>query len=115
MEEQINISTDGRSGDTHHALQDFAKHNVFAVQPGRLDCGDEELGAVGVFAGIGHAEPTRAVMLQLEVLIRETVSINALAYKKTESNTPWANKQRFTAYVWHLKDLKKEKKYDFEF
>lgn len=56
---------------------------MFAVQPGRLDCGDEELGAVGVFAGVGHAEPTRAVMLQLEVLIRETVSINALAYKET--------------------------------
>ncbi len=69
-------------GDTHHALQDFAKHNVFAVKPWRLDRGDEELGAVGVFAGIGHAEPTRTIMLQLEVLIRETFSIDALTYIK---------------------------------
>ena len=34
-------------------------------------CGYEELGAVGVLSGIGHAEHAGLGMLQLEVLIRE--------------------------------------------
>lgn len=66
--------------DTHHPLQDFSKNDMFAVQPGGHDGGDEELGAVGVLASVGHAEPARAVVLQLEVLIGETVSIDALAF-----------------------------------
>lgn len=53
---------------------------MFAVQPGGHNGGDEELGAVGVFASIGHAEPAGAVVLQLEVLIGETVSVDALAF-----------------------------------
>lgn len=53
---------------------------MFAVQPWSLNCGDEELGAVGVFASVGHAEPARAVVLQLEVLIWEAVSIDALSF-----------------------------------
>lgn len=53
---------------------------MFAVQPRSSNSSDEELGAVGVFAGVGHAEPVGAVMLQLEVLIGETVSIDAFAY-----------------------------------
>lgn len=61
---------------------------MFAIQPWSLDRGDEELGAVGVFAGIGHAEPTRTIMLQLEVLIRETVSIDAFTYIKRSFNNP---------------------------
>lgn len=66
--------------DTHHALQNFSKDDVFAIQPGSLNGGDEELGAIGVFASVGHAEPAVAVVLQLEVLIRETVSIDALSF-----------------------------------
>lgn len=67
---------------THHSLQNFSKDNMLAVQPWSQNCGDEELGAVGVFASVGHAEPAGAVVLQLEVLVRETVSINALAFKR---------------------------------
>lgn len=52
---------------------------MFAVQPRSTDSGDEELGTVGVLASIGHAEPAGAVMLQLEVLIGETVAIDALS------------------------------------
>lgn len=66
--------------DTHHALQDFSKDNVFAIKPWSLNGSDKELGAVSVLASICHAEPTRAVVLQLEVLIRETVSIDALTF-----------------------------------
>ena len=43
-------------------------------------CGaDEELGAIGVGASIGHAQDTRPSVLQLEVLIRELASIYGLA------------------------------------
>lgn len=52
---------------------------MFAVQPRSTDSSDEELGTVGVLASIGHAEPAGAVMLQLEVLIGETVAIDALS------------------------------------
>lgn len=62
----------------YHALQHFAEHHVLAIQPRRLHRGDEELGAVGVLAGVGHAHPAGAVVLQLEVLVREAVSVDAL-------------------------------------
>lgn len=65
---------------THHPFKNFSKDDVFVIQPWSSDGSDEELGTVGVFASIGHAEPARAVMLQLEVLVGETVSVDALAY-----------------------------------
>lgn len=68
------------SQDTHHPLENFSKDNMFAVQPCSRNSSDEELGTIGVFASVGHAEPARAVMLQLEVFIGEPVSIDALAY-----------------------------------
>ena len=51
---------------------------MFAVEPGRGHRGDEELGSVGVFSGVGHAQPSRAIMLQLKVLVRKPVAIDAL-------------------------------------
>lgn len=48
-----------------------------AVQPGCLDGGNEELGAVGVLASIGHRQPASAVVAQLEVLIFKTFTIDA--------------------------------------
>jgi len=47
-----------------------------AIQPLGLYSCDEELGAIGVFASIGHAHPPRTLMLQLEILIRKFVTIN---------------------------------------
>lgn len=67
---------------SHHALQNFAEDHMLAVQPGGLNGGDEELGAIGVLARVGHAKPARAIVLQLEVLIRETVSIYALTFRR---------------------------------
>lgn len=75
----VNKQVTSVSQDTHHPLQNFSKDNMFAIQPRSRNSRDEELGAVGVFASVGHAEPARAVMLQLEVLIGEPVSIDALA------------------------------------
>jgi len=41
--------------DDLEALEDLAEDNVLAVEPGGDGGGDEELGAVGVLAGVGHA------------------------------------------------------------
>ena len=53
-----------RTGDLMHT-----KHDVSTIEPISDDGGDEELGAVGVLASIGHRENPRLGVLQLEVLI----------------------------------------------
>ena len=40
---------------THHSRHHLSKHHMAAIQPGRLDSGDEELGAVGILARVCHA------------------------------------------------------------
>ena len=54
-----------------HAIDDFAEDHVLVVQKGRLDRGDKELGAIAVFAGVGHAEQARGVVRQVEVFVGE--------------------------------------------
>lgn len=66
---------------THHAFQNFAKHHVLAIQPGCLNGRDKELGAIGVLACVGHAHPARPVVFQLEVLIGEAFTIDALSWE----------------------------------
>ena len=41
--------------------------------------GDEELGAVCILSGIGHAQDTLLGMLQLKVLIVELCAVNGLS------------------------------------
>lgn len=65
--------------DKVHAVLDLTEDDVSAVKPAGNDGGDEELGAVGVLAGVGHGEQTGLVVLQLEVLIREPVTVDGLA------------------------------------
>ena len=36
------------------------------IQPGSLNGTDKKLGAVGVFTGVGHADPSSAMMLYLQ-------------------------------------------------
>jgi len=62
-----------------HTLDDLAEDNVLAIEPAGDDGGDEELGAVGVLAGVGHGEQARLSMRQLEVLIRELLAVDGLA------------------------------------
>lgn len=69
---------------THHALQDLAKACVCSVQPGARHYCDVELGAIGVWASIGHAHPPRTIVLQNEVLVFEGVAINAVSSSAIE-------------------------------
>ena len=61
------------------ALQDFTEHNVASVQPRGDGSGDEELAAVCVLAGVGHAEKTLLGVLELEVLVGEFGAVDGLA------------------------------------
>ena len=61
------------------ATSDLAEHAVLAIEPGGLDEGHEELGAVGVGAGIGHGEITTSSVPDVEVLVLELHAIDGLA------------------------------------
>jgi len=64
---------------SYHSFQYFSKDNMSTIEPLCFLSCDEELRSISVLASISHAQPTRSIMLQLEVLIREFLSINALA------------------------------------
>ena len=53
--------------------------NVARVEPGGDDGGDEELAAIGVGAGVGHAEHEGLVVREFEVLVRELLAVDGLA------------------------------------
>jgi len=74
--------------DQIHAFHYLAKHDMSAVQlrgklaglrcfekkkggtdPGRLNCGDEELGPVGARTCVGHRQQTGLAVPELEVLV----------------------------------------------
>ena len=56
-----------------------SEHNMLIVQPGRLDGGHKELGAVSVGARVGHRQKARGVVLDCKVLIFKLRSIDGLA------------------------------------
>jgi hypothetical protein len=61
------------------ALKNFAKDNMASVEP-RGNCrGDEKLAAIGVFAGVGHAQKTSLAVLELEVLVGELGPVDGLS------------------------------------
>lgn len=57
--------------DVIQPLEDPAKDNMAAVQPARDDGRDEELGSIGVRAGIRHREETRLRVFEGKVLVLE--------------------------------------------
>jgi hypothetical protein len=60
-------------------VSDLAKDDVTVIKPRGLNGGDEELGTVGVGAGVGHGKKTGAVVLLLEVLVGELLAVDGLA------------------------------------
>ena len=52
---------------------------MLSVEPAGLGGAEEELGAVGVGASVGHGEDSGPGVLQLEVLILELVAVDGLA------------------------------------
>jgi len=52
---------------------------VSAIKPRRDNGGNKKLRAVGIGAGVGHGKEAGLVMLQLEVLVGELLTENALA------------------------------------
>jgi len=54
-------------------LDDGTENGVLSIQPGGLDSADEELGAVGVGASVGHGKDSGSSVLQGEVLISEPI------------------------------------------
>jgi hypothetical protein len=66
--------------DVHGLLvSDLTENDVASVEPRGDDSGDEELGAVGVGAGVSHGEQTGLAVLQLEVLVGELLTVDGLA------------------------------------
>lgn len=61
-----------------HTLNNIAKDNMLAVQPGSLNSAKEELGAIGVRSSIGHGQDARAGVTQSEVLISKLGAIDGL-------------------------------------
>merc|ERR1719166_552373 len=62
-----------------HSFHHFSKHHMPAVKPRSLFYRDEELGAIGVLASVGHGQPAGAIVLQFEVLIGKLLSVNGAA------------------------------------
>lgn len=65
----------------HHIqpLHRAAKDRMFLIQPGRLLRRDEELGAVGVGARVGHADGIRLVVLERREFVGEFGAPDAFA------------------------------------
>ena len=62
-----------------HSLLHLSENDMVAVEPRARNRRDEELGPVRVGSAVGHRQQTGAVVLQVEVLIRETLSVDRLA------------------------------------
>jgi len=73
------LRADGLDGlDDVHTSGDVSEDAMLAIQPVGLDGAQEKLGAVGVGASVGHGEGTGASVLQVEVFIRELLTIDGL-------------------------------------
>jgi hypothetical protein len=58
---------------------DLTEDDVAAIEPAGDDGGDEELGAIGVGASVGHGEHVWLVVGELEVLVGELFTVDGLS------------------------------------
>lgn len=58
---------------------DIAEDNVLAIKPRGIGGADEELGAVGVTASVGHGEGTKPTVLEVEVLVLKLGAVDGLS------------------------------------
>jgi hypothetical protein len=65
---------------------------MFAIQPCGLDGAEEELGAVGVWSGVGHGEHARTSVCELEVLVGELFTVDGLSAGTIVSSNGWQAK-----------------------
>ena len=72
-------------GDNVKALGYVAEDGVLAVQPCGFHRAEEELGSVGVWAGVGHGENTCASVLEREVLVGEFFTVDGLSARTVVS------------------------------
>ena len=56
-----------------------AEDDMVTIEPSGWNQGDEELGAIGVLAVVGHAHPSCRSVAEYEVLVDELVAIDASA------------------------------------
>ena len=66
---------------TYESADDLSEDNVFAIEPAGLGEHDVELRAVGVSAVVGHGNPAGRTVGQHEVLVIETLAVNAATCK----------------------------------
>jgi hypothetical protein len=65
--------------DNIHTTDDRTEDYVLPVKPRSLCSTQEELASVGVGASVGHAEYSWSGMPELEILVRELVTIDRLS------------------------------------
>ncbi|KYN04147.1 hypothetical protein ALC62_04912 [Cyphomyrmex costatus] len=62
---------------SHHSFDNLAKDDMSTIEPRSLLNSDKELRPIGIFASVGHGQPSGTIVLQLKVFIRKAISINA--------------------------------------
>ena len=65
--------------NVHATVDNRTEDDMLSIQMLGLGSAQEELGAVGVRAGVGHRQDSRSGVLQGEVLVLELVAIDGLA------------------------------------
>lgn len=62
-----------------HAFHDASEDHVPVIQPGSLDCRDEELRSIGVGTSVGHRHDTWTGVFQGEVFVCEFATVDGFA------------------------------------